>query len=140
MAYINGGLVLGVSHKDLYELVPNKKHYKYLIQHRTPKHIYLVDRLISYNPELKDMLDYIRDNVSRDSWYKSIKGYVSGYMLRVFMYYQLNSQQYAYRVDLMLYSSYAFLQKYFQRLVKILIEVYNYRDRKINCVNPPLIH
>jgi len=135
MAYINGGLVLPITHRDIYDLVPNKSHHKYLTQHRTPKFIHLADRLISVNPDLQEMLGFIRDNVSK-SWIKRIKGYIIGYALRMYMFYNLNPQWYAYRMDLLFYASYVFIQKYLQRLASVMINEYGYTNKFYNFYIP----
>jgi len=131
MAVINGGLVQGISHSDIYELVPDKMHRRLLINHRNKKFRYFADRMISENKDLQDVLFYVRDNVS-ENWFKTLRGTLTSFVLLRFMYFQINPQWYQYRMDLVFYASYVYLQKQLQRTAKVLIECYGLEDKFYN--------
>ena len=131
MAVINGGEVIGISHADIYELVPNKSHRKLLINHRNKKFRYFADRMISENKDLQEVLFYVRDNVS-ENWFKTLRGTLTSFALIRYMYFQRNPQWYNHRMDLVFYASYVYLQKQLQRTAKVLIMNYGLEDRFYN--------
>jgi len=127
MAYINGGQVLGMTLKDEYEFISRKDRHK-LLQHRSKHYHHLIDRMAMVNPDLREVLSYVRDNVSK-KWYSTIKGSLIGLMMIRYMHYFLYPQQYAYRGDLILFANYFLLQQYLFRIVGVLIHEYNLPNR-----------
>jgi len=130
MAIINDGVV-GISHGDIYELIPNKAHRHLLLNHRNKKFSNFADRMISENKEIREVLFYVRDNVSAN-WFRTLRGTLTSFILLRYMYYLLNPQWYQHRMDLVFFASYVYLQKQLQRTAKVLIENYGLEDKFYN--------
>ena len=123
----NGGEVFGMTTTEDRKSYPKEIRHK-LLQHRSKHFHFLVDRLTIINSDLREVLRYVRDNVS-ERWYKSIKGRISGLMLIRYMEYLMYPQQYAYRGDLIFYANYSIVKSYLQRLAKVLILNYELPNR-----------
>ncbi len=127
MRYINGGEVASVSSLDEYEFISRKNRHL-LVQHRSKKFSYLADRMVMVNSDLRDLLSYVRDEVS-ENWYKTIKGRIIGMLLIRYVIFSLYPQQYGHRGELILYANYSIIKNYLQRIVKVLICNYDYPDK-----------
>ena len=128
MAVINGGLVPSISSARLYEeLNYNKTHSKYLTQHRTPKFRYLADRMVMVNPQLKEVLEFVK-GIS-EHWYISIKSAIVGRFLRMYMVFQMYPQQFNHQAELLLFANYSIIKNYLQRIIKVLISNYGFEDK-----------
>ncbi len=128
MKYINGGLVKPVTMKEQYALLPDRIKAEYIVKNRTKKYWYLADRMVMVNPDLKNMLDYVRTNVS-DHWYKTITGRIINLMLYRYMWYKMNPQHFQYRGDLILFANYMIIQNFLQRTAGILKKEYGYEKK-----------
>jgi len=126
--YINGGLVISIPMSQEYELLPDRYKSSLLLKHRTKKFQYLADRMIMVNPQLKELLSYVRDKVSV-RWYKTIRGRILGLVMVRYMVYHMNPQHYSHRLDLVLFANYSIIQNYLQRIVKVLIKNYGLEDK-----------
>lgn len=123
MAYINGGLVLGMTLKEEYAFVSRKNRHL-LLKNRSKNYHYLIDRFVMVCPELNELLSYVRDTISK-KWYSTIKGSLVGLMLVRYMHYYMYPQQYAHRGDLIFFANYFLLQQYLFRIVGVLKHNYN---------------
>lgn len=128
MSYINGGQVISIPMAHEYELLPDRYKHSLLVKHRIKKFQYLVDRMIMVNPQLDELLSYVRDKVSVN-WYKTIKGRIISLMMVRYMMFQMNSQWYANKMDLLLFANYSIIKNYLQRIIKVLIKNYGLEDK-----------
>ncbi len=116
-----------ISLAEEYELIP-RKISKLLTQHRTKPYLHLLDRMIMVNPDLKEMLEFVKSKVS-ENWYKTIRGSILGLFMRRYMLCLMNPQQHAHRMDLILFANYSIIKNYLQRTVKVLISEYGLKNR-----------
>ncbi|CAI6151285.1 MAG: hypothetical protein SPLUMA2_SPLUMAMAG2_00113 [uncultured Sulfurimonas sp.] len=123
----NGGLVVGMTTTEDRKTYPQEIRHK-LLNHRAKNYHYLVDRLMIVNSDLREVLEYVRSNVS-ENWYKTIKGRIVGLMLVRCMDYELYPAKSSHRGDLIFYANYAIIQSYLFRLVKVLILHYDFPHR-----------
>ena len=123
MGCINGGEVTGFTMADEYELLPDRYKSSVLLNGKPKKFQYLADRMIMVNPQLSELLSYVRDKVSVN-WYKTIRGKIINLMLTRYMYFHMYPQRYGHRMELILYANYFIIQQYLQRIVKVLIKNY----------------
>lgn len=100
---------------------------KLLFQHHTKKYYYLVDRLAMYNSEIRDILDAVK-RVSTH-WFKVVKGSLINMMLRRYMVYMMNPQQYGHYGNYIFAANYCQLKMYLQKIAKVLICNYGFEDR-----------
>ena len=128
MRYINGGLVTSVPMSYEYELLPDRAMSSNLMKNVTRNFYHLFDRMVMVNPDLKEIMDFVRDKVSVN-WYRTLRGRVINLMLVRFMVFQMYPQRYNHQSDLILYANYSIIKHYIQRTVKVLIKCYGLPDR-----------
>jgi len=128
MSYINGGQVISIPMAHEYELLPDRIIAAKLVNGKAKNFQYLADRMLMVNPELKEVLSYVRDKVSVN-WYKTIRGRIITLMLTRYMMFQMNPQWYAHKMDLVLFANYSIIKNYLQRIIKVLIKNYGLEDK-----------
>lgn len=127
MAYINGGQVLGMTLKDEYAFISRRNRHL-LLENRSKHYHYLIDRMVMVCPDLRELLSYVRDNIST-KWYSTIRGSLVGLMLIRYTHYFLYPQQYSHRGDLILFANYFLLQQYLFRIAGVLVNEYNFPNK-----------
>ena len=129
MSVINGRLVMGLNTTTVNKMFGYDRYKRHLLlQHRSKHYVHLVDKLERINPEFRELLEFIRDNVSV-SWYKAVRGRVTGFILIMYLDYHLFPQQYSHRGDLIYYANAFYIQQYLQRIAKLLRISYNYPSK-----------
>ena len=101
---------------------------KLLFQHKSKNYYYLFDRLTTECPELKQLSDWIKD-VS-PSWYVRFKGRTITFMLKAFITFAANPQHYGHYADYLFAANYTKLRHYFQKIIKVMLNLYDIPNRK----------
>jgi len=127
MEAFNGGKVISIPMAYEYETVTRYER-QLLTQHRRQKFQYLADRLLMVNSQLREVLEFVKVNVS-EKWYKVIRTRILTLMMIRYMMFQMNPQWYAYRADLIFYANYSIIKNYLQRTIKVLIKNYGLEDK-----------
>ncbi len=99
-----------------------------LLQHRVKKYRYLFDRLLMVCPDLVELVGYIK-KVSK-SWFERFRGRTITFIMRVLVVYAATPQRYHYSGDYIMASNYTKLRFYFQRIIKVMRNLYNIPKRK----------
>ena len=93
------------------------------------KHSYqvrFVDELIEAVPELKMVMEHIKGFSIR--WYKTLRGYLLNRYRMNMLYFRMNPQQIGSNMSLVLVALYPWLKEYMQRITKLLIAKYGYKN------------
>ena len=130
MSINNGGEVIGMTYHDERQFLSRYNRF-ILTHHHTKRFYHLFDAMLRVNPELREMVVFVRKNVS-ENWWKNIRGRVINDLMVRYLYYSLHPQQYAFKGYLVLYANYFYIQQYLQRIVRVLIENYNYESKFYN--------
>ncbi len=101
---------------------------KLLFQHKSKDYYYLFDRLMTEIPELKQLVDLIK-GIS-PSWFMRFKGRTITFMLKAFITFAANPQQYGHYADYLFAANYTKLRFYFQKIIKVFIKRYGLYPKK----------
>ena len=122
MAVYNGGTITSI---PSYYRYMTRYQRQLLLKHRAKHFHHIADMIIRSTPELPEMLEFVKNEVS-ENWYKTIRGHLVWEVMVRYVIFCLNPQHYAHRGDLIFYANYVHLQQYLQRIVSVLINEYNY--------------
>ena len=127
MAVINGGEVLGITF-SMERDIASSYHRYLLVQHRSRRFYYLMDRLRMVCPDLDVLLSHFED-IGNDRLVKYVKGRITRAMLIRYMEFFLHPQQYGHKGDLIFFSNWIIMVGFLQRLTAVAIHNYNLPDR-----------
>ncbi len=129
MAYLNGGLQVGISLAGEQDYFPSKYHRYLLVQKDVKSLYYLMDGLLTVCDHLDELLRHL-NRTGGERLAKTVVGRIMRAMAIRYTIFSLYPQQFGYRGDLIFLSNWCVMQEYLQRVTKVAIINYGYSDHQ----------
>ncbi len=123
---VDGYTLFSKHNRDVNKEIPTYT-TKLLFQHKTKQFYHLYDRLLMVSPALKFISDYIK-NISH-SWYVSFRGKILNLILKRFLLFVDNKQQFGYFGDYVLSANYSQVTYYVDNIIGVLKHNYGLEDK-----------